>query len=163
MKILFVQTGGSIDKTYPKRAGSYAFEIAEPASQRILKSIEPNFEYDIVSLLRKDSLDMTEEDREKIFNFCKGSDWDKIIITHGTDTLLATAKKLSGIKNKVIILTGSSLPERFIDSDASFNIGVAVGAINYLKEGVYIAMQGKVYGWDKCKKAPQSGRFADSE
>lgn len=128
-----------------------------------MKNVEPNFEYDIVSLVKKDSLDMTEEDRGKIFDFCRDSDWDRIIITHGTDTMLVTAKKLSGIKNKVIILTGSLLPERFIDSDASFNIGVAIGAINYLKEGVYIAMQGRVYEWDKCKKAPQSGRFADSQ
>jgi L-asparaginase len=161
MKILFIQTGGSIDKTYPKRALSYAFEISEPASRKVLQNISPNFEYDIISLLKKDSLDMDDGDRESILKFCKDSDWDKIIITHGTDTMIESAKKLSQIKDKVIIFTGAVLPERFIDSDASFNLGFAIGAINYLKNGVYIAMQGRIYEWNKCKKAPESGRFVE--
>jgi len=135
MKITFIQTGGTIDKDYPKLAKGYGFEIGEPAVKRILEKVNPNFRFEIISVLKKDSLDITEEDREKIYEVCVKADNDKIIVTHGTDTMIETAKKLSAIKNKVMILTGAIKPERFSDSDASFNIGTAVGAIGILKMG----------------------------
>lgn len=161
MKILFIQTGGTIDKDYPKTTEGYAFEIAEPAVKSILQKINPNFEFDVISVLKKDSLDITEEDRKKIYEACQKTDIDKIIITHGTDMMIETAKKLSSIKNKVIILTGAMKPEKFSDSDASFNVGVAVGAINSLNNGIFIAMNGRVYSADKCKRNLQSGQFID--
>ncbi|UCC91625.1 MAG: asparaginase [Candidatus Aenigmatarchaeota archaeon] len=159
MKITFIQTGGTIDKDYPKPTKGYAFEISEPAVKRILEKVNPNFEFEILSVLRKDSLDITEEDMQKIYNACVKANSDKIIITHGTDTMTETAKKLSGIKDKVIILTGAIRPERFSSSDSDFNIGVAVGAINTLSKGVYIAMQGRVYPWDKVKRNQETGQF----
>jgi len=161
MKIAFIQTGGTIDKDYPKATGGYAFEIAEPAVKRILQRVNLNFDWEIVSILRKDSQDITEEDRQKIRDACERAEADKIIVTHGTDTMIETARELCSIKDKVIVLTGAMKPEKFIDSDASFNLGVAVGAINVLRQGVYIAMNGRIYPWDKAKRNSRTGQFVD--
>jgi len=160
MKIIFIQTGGTIDKDYPKTKKGYAFEISEPATKRILEKLNPNFEYEIISVLKKDSLDITESDRNKILEECKKLKENKIIITHGTDTMIETAKKLSLIKDKVIILTGSMRPERFSNSDAPINLGIAIGAISILNNGVYIAMHGKVIAWGKCGRNSK-GQFEE--
>ncbi len=159
MNITFIQSGGTIDKNYPTRAGSYAFEIGEPAVTEILEIVKPNFSYKILSALKKDSLDITNFDREKIFKTVLNLKFRKIIVTHGTDTILKTAERLAVIKNKVIILTGARVPYKFRDSDAMFNIGVAVGAINQLDFGVYVAMSGRVYFWNECQKEVNSGVF----
>jgi L-asparaginase len=161
MKVLFIQTGGTIDKDYPKTTRGYAFEISEPAVGRILKKLNPDFEYRIISVLKKDSLDITESDRIKILNACQKTDTQKIIITHGTDTMLETAKKLSALKGKTIIITGSMRPERFSNSDAPINVGLAIGAVNVLENGIYIAMHGKIISWDKCKRNPKTGQFIE--
>ena len=161
MNILFIQTGGSIDKDYPKTIKGYAFEINEPAVERILQRIKPTFRYSIKTLLKKDSQEITDEDRKLILDFCKSSDFSKIIITHGTDSMLETAKYLDVIKNKTIILTGSFKPEKFKDSDADFNVGMAVGAINYLPAGVYIAMNGMVQYYDEVKRNLKTGYFTN--
>ena len=160
MKILFIQTGGTIDKDYPKSTKGYAFEISEPAVKRILKKVNPSFEYEIIPLLQKDSLDITDEDRQKIFDTCLFTKDDKIIITHGTDTLIETAKFLSGIKDKTIILTGAIKPERFKDSDAEFNIGAAIGAISVIQSGLYIAMNGRIFEYDKVSR-DVTGKFVE--
>ena len=159
MKILFIQTGGTIDKDYPKTTKGYAFEIAEPAVKRILEKIKPNFNYEILPLMRKDSLDITNIDRQKILQSCIEADTDKIIVTHGTDTMIETAKFLSNIKNKSIILTGAVKPEKFKDSDAEFNLGVAIGALNKLNSGVYIAMNGRIFPADKIQRDELTGKF----
>lgn len=161
MEILFIQTGGTIDKDYPKPTKGYAFEITVPATQRILEDINPFFDFEILPLLQKDSLDLTDEDRDKIREACLSTNVDKIVITHGTDTMVETATKLADIKNKVIVLTGAMRPERFSDSDADFNVGVAIGAINMVKEGVYIAMNGRVYQYDKVKRDLTTGQFVE--
>ena len=163
MKIIFIQTGGTIDKDYPKNKKGYAFEITEPAVERMLKRLSPAFDYEIVSLLRKDSLDLTADDREKIYATCLAADGDKIIVTHGTDTMIETAHFLSSIKNKLIILTGAMKPEKFTDSDAPLNLGVALGAISLLKEGVFIAMNGRVYPVDEVARNPETGQFTGVE
>ena len=162
MKITFIQTGGTIDKDYSKCTEGYNFEIGEPAVKRILQKVNPNIEFEVISLLRKDSLDLNDEDREKILQECYRTHADKIIITHGTDTMIETANKLHSISKKVIILTGSIKPERFTDSDASFNIGVAIGAINALTEGVYIAMNGCIYSSNNVMRNPKTGQFIES-
>jgi L-asparaginase len=161
MKIVFIQTGGTIDKDYPRATGGYAFEIGEPAVKRILQRINPNFDFEIVSILKKDSLDITENDRKKIRDACEKAATDKIVVTHGTDTMIETAEKLSSIKGKVIVLTGAMKPEKFVDSDASFNLGTAVGAVNVLQQGVYIAMNGRIYPWNKVKRNSQTGQFVE--
>lgn len=161
MKIVFIQTGGTIDKDYPKIEKGYAFEIAEPAVGRILQRANPNFDFEIVSILRKDSQDITEEDRKKIGETCRKVKSKKIVITHGTDTIVETAKELRKVKNKVIVLTGAMKPEKFLDSDACFNIGTAVGAINVLNNGIYIAMNGRIYPWNNVKRNPETGQFIE--
>jgi L-asparaginase len=159
MKILFIQTGGTIDKDYAKGANVYNFEIADPAVKRILESVNPSFEYEIVTIAKKDSQDLNEQDRDNILKACQNSPETHIIITHGSDTMDITAKILTTIENKIIVITGSSRPERFSDSDASFNIGTAIGALYNLRPGIYIAMHGLVLPWDKIHKNPQTGQF----
>lgn len=158
-KIVFIQTGGTIDKDYPKQLKSYAFEIAEPAVARMMKKVRPGFRYQIIPLLKKDSLDMTDDDRALIYQTCLTAQAKRIIITHGTDTMIETARVLSSIQDKTIILTGALLPERFVDSDALFNVGVAIGAVQLVQDGVYIAMSGQIYPWNKCIKSPKTARF----
>jgi len=154
MKISFIQAGGTIDKDYleTERSHGYNFLIAEPAVEKILHSVNPKFSYEIFSVAKKDSLDLTDEDRQNISDKCQSLENDKIIITHGTDTFKKTAEKLSEIKDKVIVLTGAMKPEKFQNSDADFNIGVAVGAINFLENGIYIAIDGIVYKWQDYLK-----------
>jgi|WetSurMetagenome_2_1015567.scaffolds.fasta_scaffold15356_2 L-asparaginase len=159
MKILFIQTGGTIDKDYPKQMKNYAFEISEPAAKQIIERVNPSFEYEIVSLLRKDSMDITKKDKRKILEICAEADSDKIIITHGTDKMIDTAKFLSGLKNKTIVLTGAFTPEKFTNSDADFNVGAAVGAINIVGKGVYITMNGRVFKYDEVKRDKITGKF----
>lgn len=151
-KIYLITTGGTIDKDYAQKTKTYNFQISEPAVKRILERVNPNLEYEIISILKKDSLDLTEEDRQKIYDTCKKIKDSKIIITHGTDTMIKTAEKLSDIKDKAIILVGAMKPEKFTDSDAPFNIGTAIGAVNLLNRGVYIVMNGRVYEWNKCRE-----------
>lgn len=161
-KIAFVTTGGTIDKDYASCAGTYNFEIAEPAIERILECVNPVFEYGIISVLKKDSMDMNDDDRKKVYDVCDKIDYERIVITHGTDTMLKTAEVLSELENKIIVLVGSSKPERFKDSDANFNLGVAIGAINVIQNnGVYVAMNGRIYNWDKCTKIAETGRFVE--
>ncbi|MCX6165410.1 MAG: asparaginase domain-containing protein [Ignavibacteriae bacterium] len=159
MKILFVQTGGTIDKDYPKQTKGYAFEITEPAVKQILEKINPSFEYEVISLIRKDSMDLTVKDKKKIYETCTKADTDKIIITHGTDTMIETAKFLSEVSKKTIVITGAFKPEKFSNTDADFNVGAAVGALNVLGNGVYIAMNGRIYEYDKVKREKTTGKF----
>jgi L-asparaginase len=159
MHILFIQTGGTIDKDYPRTVKGYHFEITEPAVKRIIERINPAFSFEIKSLIKKDSLDITDSDRKKITDFCSKNKNNKIIITHGTDAIIETAKHLSVIKDKTIILTGALKPERIKDSDADFNLGVAIGAIGSIMAGVYIAMNGIVYPYNKVKRNLATGQF----
>ena len=162
MKITFIQTGGTIDKDYPKITKGYAFEIAEPAVTRILEKLSPSFAYEVLSILKKDSLDITGEDRRKILHTCKKVNSRKIIITHGTDTMLETAKVLSEIKDKTIVITGAMRPERFSNSDAPINPGLAICAVQTLESGVFIAMHGLVLRWDQCMRDLKTGQFVEA-
>lgn len=161
MKILFLSTGGTIDKDYARKAKSYNFEILEPAVKRVLEIVNPNFDYEVKSILKKDSMDMDDKDRELIFNEAEKAKSDKIIITHGTDTMVNTAEKLSEIKDKVIVLVGSALPERFSESDAQFNLGFAIGNLINLPNGVYITMNGRCYKWNEVQKEQKTGKFIE--
>src|SRR3989344_3833446 len=161
MKIKVFTAGGTIDKMYSEGKGTLNFSFGKQAIKELgEEKVKLNFDYDVERLLAKDSLEMTDEDRELIKKACEGAIADKILITHGTDTMIETARLLSTIPNKAIILTGASQPYRFRESDAEFNIGVAIGALNILENGVYIAMNGRVYEWDKCVKSPD-GRFLE--
>ncbi len=150
MKITFFTTGGTIDKIYFDKLSEY--KIGEPKVDTILKDARINFNYEIIPLFRKDSLDITEKDRLAIFHAVKIEKNRFIVITHGTDTMIKTASILKNITNKVIVLTGSMEPAEFKSSDAFFNLGGATAAVQVLKNGVYICINGRVYNPEKIKK-----------
>ena len=106
-----------------------------------------------------DSLDMTDADRRLVVESCRSAAEERIVITHGTDTMTQTAAKLEGLKDKVIVFTGSMQPARFRDSDAVFNLGCAVGALQALPPGIYIAMNGRLFAWDEVRKNRELGVF----
>lgn len=161
MKIQIFTAGGTIDKVYSEEKGTINFSFGEPAMKEIVgDKIKLNFEYEIENLLAKDSLDMTEDDRQLIKSACEKTKTNKILITHGTDTMIKTAEVLSTIKDKAIVITGASQPYKFIESNAEFNIGCALGALNVLDNGIYIAMNGRIYAWDKCQKL-ETGIFTE--
>jgi L-asparaginase len=159
MNILFLQTGGTIDKDYPKSTKGYAFEIHEPAVKRILQKLNPSFNFKIQTILKKDSLEINEIDRDIILKTCNSAKENKIIITHGTDTIGETAEFLSSIKNKTIILTGSMRPQRFSNSDADLNIGIAIGGIQAINKGVYIALHGLIIPYNQLSRNMETGQY----
>jgi len=160
MKILFIQTGGTIDKDYPQTTKGWAFEFGEPATRRILEKLKPSFDYEIITACQKDSLEITDADRQKIAKLIQEKDFKKIIITHGTDTMIETAKFLSKqIKEKLIVVTGAMLPERFSNSEAPINIGTAIATANLLDQGVFISMHGIVKRHDEIRRDLDTGKF----
>jgi L-asparaginase len=161
MKILFIQTGGSIDKDYPtgEDDDGYSFVITSPAYERILNYVRPSFEFETKTVLKKDSLDITDDDRLVILNACREAQNDRIVITHGTDTMLKTAELLSQINDKTIVLTGAMTPELFKNTDADFNLGTAIGGVSVLDYGVYVAMNGLMLPWDKITFNKDSKQF----
>jgi len=162
MKILFIQTGGTIDKDYPRTVKGYAFEIGKPAVTKILERICPGFNYKVVSILQKDSSELNAEDRDKILEYCRKTPFKKIIITHGTDTIIKTAQWLTSIKNKTIILTGAFKPETFKNSDAEFNTGFALGALENTQPGIYIALHGRLFSASNAIRN-KNGQFTEKK
>lgn len=150
MKIKFFAVGGTIDKVYFDALSKY--EIGESNINDILKDARVNFKSDVSSIFKKDSLDMTDQDRSAVYKIVKNDTYDKIIITHGTDTMIETAKVLETIKNKTIVLTGAMEPAKFRSSDAVFNLGSAVAAVQTLQHGVYIVISGRIFKPDNVKK-----------
>jgi len=160
MKLVFIQTGGTIDKDYPHTTKGWAFEFGEPATARILEKLNPSFEYEIVTSCQKDSLEITKQDRINLVDLIKESKYDKFVITHGTDTMLETAKFIrEHIKNKLIVITGSMLPERFSNSEASINVGAAIAVANLLDKGVFIAMHGIVKPGTEMARDLKTGKY----
>ncbi len=127
MFIRFITTGGTIDKIYFDALSQ--FEVGDSLVKHILTDGLVEFEYDIVPLLQKDSLEMTEADRQTLYDFIAKDDSKHFIITHGTDTMPETADKLAGLADKTIVLTGALTPARFRTTDAVFNVGMAVAAV----------------------------------
>lgn len=159
MKIAFIQTGGTIDKDYPKTQKGWAFEITNPAVERILEKLNPSFTFTILPLLQKDSMEINSADRQLLLDTCQKCPEDKIIITHGTDTMIETAQFLTTLQNKTIVITGALRPERFSNSDAPIHLGLAIGGVQCLPTGVYIAMHGLICPGNQAKRDPISGNF----
>ena len=159
MKIKFFAVGGTIDKVYFDKKSEY--QVGEPIVGQILREANVNFEFECESIIRKDSLDMTDDDRQLIFDKIEADDHKCIVLTHGTDTMIETAKKLVGIPNKVIVLTGAVEPARFRSSDATFNIGSALAAVQLLPVGVYIVINGRIYNPNKVRKNIELNRFEE--
>ncbi|MCT4636170.1 MAG: asparaginase domain-containing protein [Bacteroidales bacterium] len=160
MDITFIQTGGTIDKDYPHTTKGWAFEFGEPATNRILEKLNPSFSYNILTAFQKDSLEITDEDRAELANMINDLDCDKIIVTHGTDTMYETALFLSKhIKDKLIVITGAMRPERFSNSEAPVNVGCAIATANLMDKGIFIAMHGIVKPFDKIKRDMDTGKY----
>ena len=149
--------GGTIDKVYFDAISAY--QVGEPQVVAIFEGANVCFSYEIVPLMRKDSLEMTDDDRASLRDAVAQDPSDKILITHGTDTMVLTAEALADIPGKTIVLTGAMAPARFRDSDATFNIGFAVGALAALQSGTYVAMNGKVFPAGHVRKNREAGRF----
>lgn len=159
MSIKFICVGGTIDKIYFDAKSKY--EVGTPSVGKVMRQHDVGFDYQVVPLMAKDSLEMTDEDRELIREAVAGAVEKRIIITHGTDTMTATAKALVGIEDKVIVLTGALAPAIFKDSDAVFNLGCAVAAVQTAKPGIYITMNGQVFEHDKVRKDVENNRFVE--
>ena len=152
-----ITTGGTIDKVYFDAKSDY--QIGAPQIGEILSQLGVAFEFDVVPVLRKDSLDMDEADRAAIRQAIEQQAHRHVLVTHGTDTMVETARALEGIAGKVIVLTGALNPARFQGSDAVFNIGCAVGAVQTLPDGIYIAMNGRIWDPSRVRKNRDANRF----
>lgn len=152
-----VTTGGTIDKIYFDDKSDY--QIGEPQIGRILEELGVAFRFSVIGLLRKDSLHVTDDDRQLLRQTIAAQSARHVLVTHGTDTMVDTAQVLASIPDKIIVLTGALNPARFRGSDAEFNIGCAVGAVQSLAPGVYIAMNGRIWQPGKVRKNVAANRF----
>lgn len=159
MKIKVLTTGGSLDKGYSTRESD--FVVMGPQVSSIFEEAGVGFEYEVESLLRKDSLEITDQDREEIRQRVADDSATHILITHGTDTMVATGQALEGIPEKTIVLTGAMQPATFKRTDAHFNIGFAVAALQTLPNGVYLAMNGAVFRPGSVEKNLEADRFEE--
>ena len=155
-----ITTGGTIDKVYFDAKSNY--QVGAPQIGEILAQLGVGFEFDVVPVLRKDSLEMTAADRAAIRAAVLQQPHRHVLITHGTDTMVDTARALVGITGKTIVLTGALNPARFQGSDAVFNIGCAVGAVQSLGDGVWIAMNGRIWDPAHVRKNRAANRFEEA-
>ena len=155
-------TGGTFDKEYNELNGELYFKKTH--LHEMLELGRSELKVDIETLMMKDSLDMSDSDRNSIVKKCFESKENKILITHGTDTMVKTAKLLSAkITTKTIVLTGAMIPYKFGSSDGLFNLGSALSFLQSLPYGVYIAMNGNIYNWNNVKKNKELGLFQSLE
>ena len=155
--ILVLTTGGTIDKNYFDKLSEY--QITDSAIGELLEEGRVRLPHRIVELMRKDSLEMTDDDRALIAETARTAPETRIVVTHGTDTMTDTARALAEIEGKTIVLTGALAPARFAESDASFNLGMAVAAAQVAPPGVWIAMSGQVFDGLKVRKDRAAGKF----
>jgi len=157
LKIKIFTTGGTIDKIYFDQKSE--FQVGDPQIAEVLREANVTFDYEVESLMRKDSLEMNDDDRRLIRERIEADPNQRIVVTHGTDTMILTALALSRIPGKVIVLTGAMQPARFRLTDAVFNISAALTAVQLLPVGVYIAMNGRILDPAQTKKNIELNRF----
>ncbi|MBI3501421.1 MAG: asparaginase [Bacteroidetes bacterium] len=158
MSIKIFVTGGTFDKEYNEIDGTLSFKKTH--MKEVLALGRSKVEVDITTLFMKDSLEITSEEREVIAKNCLDTPHNKILITHGTDTMTETAKVLAQkVNGKTIVLTGAMIPYAFGTSDGLFNLGSALAFVQTLPAGVYIAMNGKYFTWDNVRKNREAGEF----
>lgn len=156
-QLCVVTTGGTIDKVYFDDKSDY--QVGEPQIGRILEELGVTFGFTVIPIIRKDSLHIGAADRELIRATIAAQPARHVLVTHGTDTMVETARVLTSIPDKTIVLTGALNPARFRGSDAEFNIGTAVGAVQSLPPGVYIAMNGRIWNPSTVRKNVAANRF----
>lgn len=160
MAVRIFITGGTFDKEYNEITGQLYFK--DTHMHDLLELGRNKVPVEIRTLMMVDSLEMTDEDRELIAHQCNHSEEDRIIITHGTDTMSETAQYLAQkVKNKTIVLTGAMIPIKFGSSDGLFNLGSALAFAQTLPVGVYVAMNGRYFNWDNVRKNKQTGIFEE--
>ena len=162
MAIRIFITGGTFDKEYNELNGQLYFKDTHMSD--LLAMGRSKAKVEIRTLMMVDSLEMTEEDRDLIAHQCNQCEENKIVITHGTDTMSETAKVLAKkVNNKTIILTGAMIPIKFGSSDGLFNLGSALAFAQTLPAGVYVAMNGRYFNWDNVRKNKQTGVFEEAK
>jgi L-asparaginase len=159
--IRILVTGGTFDKEYDELGGRLFFKDTHlPEMLRLARSRIP---VQLETLMMIDSLDMTEADRERVVERCRASAEDRLVVTHGTDTMAETARALQAARlPKTVVLTGAMVPYAFGSSDGLFNLGSALSFAQVLPPGVYVAMNGRVFAADKVRKDRQHGVFEES-
>jgi len=161
MKIHVLTTGGTIDKVYFDAKSE--FEVGPPMIAELLKEAHVTAEVTVEPVLAKDSLELSDADRRLIRERVAACESDRVLITHGTDTMAETAKTLAGIAGKTIVLTGSMQPARFRNTDAVFNVGFALGVVQVLPPGVYLAINGRVFDAARVRKNRERQRFEEAD
>lgn len=157
MKIIFLATGGTFDKVYYDALSDY--RIGDPQVPTILKQAGVTVDYQVEAIISKDSLDLNDDDRATLRARIENDTNTRFVIVHGTDTMVETARALQHIDKKTIVLTGAMQPARFKNSDAEFNTGFALAAVQLLESGVYIAMNGEIFSADEVRKNRSKGYF----
>lgn len=159
--IVVITTGGTIDKAYFDALSTY--QVGEPVVRGMLDVARVGDGVQVIELLRKDSLELTDDDRQLLRQRVMAEPASGIVITHGTDTMVQSAQVLRDIPGKTIVFTGALAPARFAQSDASFNLGMAFAAAQTLPPGVYVAMSGRVFDATAVRKDRELGRFVACE
>jgi len=155
--ILVVTTGGTIDKQYFDALSEY--QIVESVIEDMLKRARVAHPFRVVELMRKDSLELTDEDRALICATVAAAPETQVVITHGTDTMTETARALADLEGKTVVLCGALAPARFAESDAPFNLGMAFACCQAARPGVWITMSGTVFDALKVRKDRAAGKF----
>ncbi len=162
MKILFLATGGTFDKEYNEVTGALFFK--DTHVREMLRLARCSLDLDVRTLMMIDSTEMTEVDREMILKSCLGSKRERIVVSHGTDTMAETARYLGErVKDKTVVLTGAVVPYTFGSSDGLFNLGSALAFAQALLHGVYVAMNGRCFHWDNVQKNRSTARFEETK
>jgi L-asparaginase len=160
MGIRILVTGGTFDKEYNELTGELFFK--DTHLPEMLRLGRCRVKLDIRTLMMIDSLDMTEQDRILIADHCIRAEEKKIVVTHGTDTMAETARFLAGrVHDKTVVLTGAMIPYKFGSSDGLFNLGSALAFVQSLPNGVYVAMNGRIFPWNNVQKNRKTGEFEE--
>ncbi len=158
MSIRILIAGGTFDKEYDEITGKLYFRDTHVGE--MLELGRCRLQVAIRTVMMVDSLDMTDEDRELIVAQCRRAPEERIVITHGTDRMIETARAIAQSSlSKTVVLTGAMIPYAFGSSDGLFNLGSALSLVQVLPSGVYIAMNGRYFDWDKVRKNPDLGVF----
>ena len=153
-------TGGTIDKEYDPLTGELTFPRSHLS--HMLNQVRCKVRFILEEMMLKDSLEMRGEDREEILKKCIHCPENRVVVTHGTDTMVETARVLGrNVEGKTVVLVGAIIPYALGASDALFNLGCAFSAVQTLQPGVYITMNGKIFLWDNVRKNNESGEFEE--
>jgi L-asparaginase len=159
MTIKIFTTGGTIDKTYFDKKDEY--HVGDPQAAEVFQRANVVVDYELVEVFRKDSLDINDDDRHLLKSKIEADQSSQIIVTHGTDSMAQTANFLGEISGKTIVFTGAMFPANYRDSDAVFNLGCALTAVQTLEQGTYLAINGRIFDPQKAVKNVAMNRFEE--